>query len=131
MRKFLLPVYLTAGLALAATGAAAQQTGTTQPQKQAAQTQQQGQDQMNKDQFKAMTQAKLKKTLQDAGFKSIRVVDATYLVQAQTKDGDNVLMFINPPDVSAANNSGQNSGSSASHNNSSDNSSSSSTSKVQ
>jgi hypothetical protein len=44
-----------------------------------------------------ITQSGLRRTLQHAGFQDIRIVDAAYLVQARTEDGDDVIMFINPP----------------------------------
>ncbi len=107
MKRHLMPVYMTAALALATTSAFAQQSGQSdQPnqQKQAAQTEQQSGQPSNAQnaQHMAMTQGKLRKALQDAGFKSIRVIDASYLVQAQTQDGDSVLMFINPPQTTAS-----------------------------
>lgn len=40
---------------------------------------------------------KLRQNLEQAGFKDVTVVDAAYLVHAQTKDGDFVLMLIDPP----------------------------------
>ncbi len=46
---------------------------------------------------KAMTQAKVTKSLQNAGFTDIRVVDATYLIHAKTSDGNNVVIYIDPP----------------------------------
>jgi hypothetical protein len=45
----------------------------------------------------AMTQQKLRSSLEQAGFKEVTIVDAAYLVQAKTSDGDEVLMTINPP----------------------------------
>lgn len=45
----------------------------------------------------AMTQDKLIKSLQNAGFQNVRVVDAAYLVQATSSDGNSVMMLINPP----------------------------------
>lgn len=44
-----------------------------------------------------MTQSGLRRTLQDAGFHDIRIIDAAYLVQAKTEHGHDVVMFINPP----------------------------------
>lgn len=49
------------------------------------------------DQVMAMTAEKLKTQLSNAGFKEVTVLDAAYLVQAQTEDGNRVLMLINPP----------------------------------
>ncbi len=48
-------------------------------------------------QFQAMTQDKLRKQLEQAGFKNVTIIDAAYLVQAQTQDGNQVFMTINPP----------------------------------
>lgn len=46
---------------------------------------------------RAMTQDRLRQTLESAGFQQIQILDAAYLVQAQTEDGDTVFMVINPP----------------------------------
>lgn len=59
--------------------------------------------------FKAMTQAKLKQQLSQAGFSSIDVLDASYLVQAKTPDGNTVIMVINPPSMNTASNGALNS----------------------
>ncbi|MBP2295054.1 hypothetical protein [Azospirillum rugosum] len=48
-------------------------------------------------QIQAMSQDKLRKQLEQAGFKNVQVLDAAYLVQAQTQDGNQVFMTINPP----------------------------------
>ncbi len=50
-------------------------------------------------QMQAMSQDRLTKSLEQAGFKNITVVDATYLVQAQGPHGDRVTMLIDPPTV--------------------------------
>lgn len=49
------------------------------------------------DQTRAMTQERLLKSLEGAGFTNVTVVDATYLVRAQGPDGDRVMMLIDPP----------------------------------
>lgn len=49
----------------------------------------------------AMTQAKLREALQQAGFSEIRILDAAYLVHAKTQDGDVVVLTINPPSMAA------------------------------
>ncbi|MDC7785059.1 hypothetical protein PQJ75_02195 [Rhodoplanes sp. TEM] len=55
----------------------------------------------------AMSQDKLRKTLQQSGFQDITIVDAAYIVHAKTSDGDMVVMYINPPSaVSAASQGG-------------------------
>jgi hypothetical protein len=48
---------------------------------------------------RVMTQDKLRKTLQEASFQDIRILDAAYLVQARTKDGDPVVLSIYPPEA--------------------------------
>jgi hypothetical protein len=53
----------------------------------------------------AMNQTKLRESLQKAGFEDIKIVDATYLVDARTSDGSRALMHINP--ASATSGSGQ------------------------
>lgn len=35
--------------------------------------------------------------MRDAGFTNVQVLDASYLVSAQTKDGDQILVVLNPP----------------------------------
>ncbi|MFO1039631.1 MAG: hypothetical protein U1E45_22535 [Geminicoccaceae bacterium] len=49
-----------------------------------------------------MTQQKLRSDLEKAGFSNVNVLDAAYLVQAQTSDGNRVMMFINPPSMGNA-----------------------------
>jgi hypothetical protein len=39
----------------------------------------------------------LRQELRQAGFQNIRILDATFLVQAQTRNGDQVVMIVNPP----------------------------------
>jgi hypothetical protein len=41
--------------------------------------------------------AKLRQELRRAGFQKIRIRDAAFLVEAQTEDGDRVMMVVNPP----------------------------------
>ena len=76
--------------------------------------QQQGQSgkspQQQDAQVHAMSQQKLQKSLQQAGFKNITVVDATYLVSAQSPNGDRVMMLIDPPAVQADSGSGYSNG---------------------
>ena len=80
-------------LALFATPALAQSSGNQSG------GQQQGKSAGNQQgtQIQAMTQDKLRGSLEKAGFKDVTVLDAAYLVQAQSPDGDQVMMFINPP----------------------------------
>jgi hypothetical protein len=44
---------------------------------------------------RTLIQAKLQKTLQQAGFKKVQIMDPAYVVQAETPDGQEVLMLIN------------------------------------
>jgi mannitol-specific phosphotransferase system IIBC component len=45
----------------------------------------------------AMTQSKVRESLEKAGFKEVKIVDASYMVTAQTSDGGRTMMYINPP----------------------------------
>ena len=49
-----------------------------------------------------MTQSQLHDWLEKAGFKNVTILDAAYLVQAQTEQGDTVMMTINPPSLTGA-----------------------------
>lgn len=40
---------------------------------------------------------RLRQTLSSAGFQDVQILDASFLVQATTEDGNMVLMVINPP----------------------------------
>jgi len=63
--------------------------------------------------WQAMSQAQLRDSLEKAGYKNIRIVDAAYVVQAVGPTGDQVVMYINPPDVAAtASNAGADQGAS-------------------
>ena len=50
----------------------------------------------------AAVQAKLRQSLEQAGFKEVKIVDATYLVHARTSDGNMAVMYIDPPAGSAS-----------------------------
>jgi hypothetical protein len=80
-----------AALALAVVPAAAQQSGSQQ--KGSTSAEKSGQ----RGQVNAMSQDKLRKNLQDAGFKDIEIVDAAYVVHARTSEGNMVVMYIDPP----------------------------------
>ncbi|MFC1458578.1 hypothetical protein ACETIH_18100 [Microvirga arabica] len=41
--------------------------------------------------------AMLRRELRQAGFRNIRILDAAFLVQARNRNGDQVVMIINPP----------------------------------
>lgn len=62
----------------------------------------------------AVSPDKLKKTLSDAGFQNVHILDQSFLVQAQTKDGDTVLMMLNPPGPTTASSTGTSGGASSS-----------------
>ena len=49
-----------------------------------------------------MTQDRVNQIMKDAGFANVRIVDAAYLVSATTKDGDQVMVILNPPSMQAA-----------------------------
>jgi hypothetical protein len=63
-------------------------------------------------QTQAMGQDKLRQQLTQAGFRDVKILDAAYLVQARTQDGNDVMMMINPP-ASGTRTSGTKGGSSA------------------
>jgi hypothetical protein len=116
---------MTALIGGALTGPAfAQGSGTapgsqgTGPQAQQQPGQSRGQSQgQSQSQSQAMSQQQLRRQLEQAGFREVQILDAAYLVQARTQEGNTVFMMINPPGsgTSASGmSSGQSSGSSAS-----------------
>ncbi|MBJ6127084.1 hypothetical protein [Microvirga splendida] len=46
---------------------------------------------------RASQRAMLRQELRQAGFQNIRILDARFLVQAQTQNGDQIYMIVNPP----------------------------------
>jgi hypothetical protein len=58
----------------------------------------------------AMAQDKVRQQLTDAGFKQVEILDASYLVRAQTEDGNTVLMVIDPPIGSTGSSTGSGTG---------------------
>lgn len=50
--------------------------------------------------MRAMSQQKLRSSLEEAGFSDVQVLDTTYLVRAKTKEGEDIIMFLNPPNMS-------------------------------
>lgn len=97
MRSLILPAFAIAALAASpALAQSGQQSGSQQGGKQAT----------SQTQASAMSQDTLRKQLQQAGFKNIQVIDAAYLVQAQTQDGNTVFMTINPPTMSGSSGAG-------------------------
>ena len=81
---------LTSAVALAAAPAFAQSSNQSGQQGKSASGQQ-------SQQIQAMNQEKLRSNLEKAGFSNVTVLDAAYLVQADTSDGNQVMMLINPP----------------------------------
>ena len=45
----------------------------------------------------AASQEKVREQLAEAGFQQVEILDASYLVRAQTEEGNTVLMVIDPP----------------------------------
>lgn len=83
-----------AALALTVLPASAQQSqsqqGTTQ-QQSSAQTATKS----------AATQTQLRQSLEQAGFKSVKIVDAAYMVHARTAGGEMAVMYVDPPAVAS------------------------------
>ena len=119
MRAVLIPAVMSAAL-LAAPAFAAQPGGQSmqgssgQQQAQAgAPGAQNGTSSAQQQARQAMSQVQLRQSLEKAGYKDIRIVDAAYVVQAVGPTGDQVVMYINPPDVAAtASNAGADQGAS-------------------
>ena len=105
MNNHALPI--AAAILIAASSAVAAQQATTKgsqatPSHSGAQAGAKSNTQSGSMEAKAMTQAKVTKSLQNAGFTEIRVVDATYLIHAKTSDGNNVVIYIDPPSAMTA-----------------------------
>jgi hypothetical protein len=99
---------IAAALAMAIAPAAAEQSGTAQksgtaPQAGATQsgTMQSNSSSTQAARPSAAAQAKLRDSLQQAGFKDIKIMDAAYLVHARTTDGNFAVMYIDPPSAAA------------------------------
>ena len=102
MRAVLIPAAIAAALAAAPAFAAQPGNQAADQPAQAAggQQGQSGQAQNGaQQQWQAMSQAQLRGSLEKAGYKNIRIVDAAYVVEAQGPSGEQVVMYINPPDV--------------------------------
>ncbi len=95
MRDMLIKASILAAMALGSTAALAQsQSGT--PASSSSQSTQPSSNATPK----AMSQDRARQIMKDAGFTNVQILDATYLVQASTKDGDQILMVLNPPAMS-------------------------------
>lgn len=97
---------LAAIFALAAIPVSAQQADQQKNQSPVEQMEQQSrqvqtpserQNQQPGAQSSAMSQQKLRSALEAAGFTQISIIDSAYLVRAQTEDGNNVVLYIDPP----------------------------------
>lgn len=93
MRDMILTTSVLTALAFGSTAALAQsQSGTPAPSS-SSQSAQSASSAMPK----AMSQDKVRQVMKDAGFTNVKILDATYLVQVSTKDGDQMLVVLNPP----------------------------------
>ena len=109
MRAVLIPAVMSAALlaapAFAAqpvnqpSGQAMQGSGGQQQAQAGAPGAQNGASSAQQQAWQAMSQVQLRQSLEKAGYKDIRIVDAAYVVQAVGPNGDQVVMYINPPDV--------------------------------
>ncbi|HEY7296568.1 MAG TPA: hypothetical protein VH684_01420 [Xanthobacteraceae bacterium] len=89
-------LFLSAALPLALTASAfAQQPGGTQQQRSGQQAQQQNPAQQGQ------LQAKIRQNLASAGFTDIRMMPSSFMVRAKDRDGNPVMMIINPDSIEA------------------------------
>ena len=88
------------GAALSAPAFAQGSSGAPGSQAQGSQSQgsqTQGSQGQSRSEAQVMGQQQLRRQLEQAGFRDVQVLDAAYLVQARTQDGNTVFMMINPP----------------------------------
>jgi len=83
-------------LAMAALPPSAQQSGTQSPQ--AGAQQQSSKQSGNKS---AAEQTKVRQSLEQAGFKDVKIMDAAYMVHARTASGEMAVLYIDPPSVAS------------------------------
>jgi uncharacterized protein Smg (DUF494 family) len=102
MRFLMIPAVALAMSVSPAVLAQAQKSG----QQGSAQKAQQGGQQAS-----AKSQQQVQDTLKQAGFQDVRILDAAYIVNAKTKDGEQVTMFIDPPMTAGSSGQGGQSGS--------------------
>jgi len=81
---------------LMSSAAFAQTTTTTQPQQNTSNPQQLSQ---NTQQDTAKIAQQIKANLQQAGFKNIRLVPSSFMVRAEDKNNNPVMMVINPDSI--------------------------------
>jgi hypothetical protein len=97
MKSFL---YAATGLALTLAMPAMADTGTTASQ-QGNMHGNTGSQASNSDHNPTMMRQKVKQDLEQAGFKNVQVMPESFLVRAQNKEGQPVMMIINPDSVTA------------------------------
>lgn len=104
-----LPIPVLASMLLIAAPAVAQTTGGSQ----AHQSNQGATSSMpNGSKINAQTQAALRHSLQQSGFKNIQIVAESYAVRALAPDGSHVVMMVSPNEVEGVVLNGQNNGTS-------------------
>jgi outer membrane receptor protein involved in Fe transport len=97
-----LPVFLFAALPLAVTTSVlAQQPTAPQQKTQQTPAQTTQQSQQNPAQNAQQIQAKVRQNLEQAGFTDIHMMPSSFLVRAKDKDGNPVMMVINPDSIEA------------------------------
>lgn len=102
MRALVLPVCAAAIIAIGSAGAMSQQSPSKPGQTGTQAGQSSDRTQSQSGMPRAMTQSQLRQSLEKAGFKNVTILDAAYLVQGQTEQGDTLMMTINPPSISGA-----------------------------
>ena len=105
MRATVFATSALAALALGAAPALAQSSGTSSGGSSGqTTTSSSGQSSQSASQAmpKPMTQDKVNQVMKEAGFTNVTILDAAYLVQGTTKDGDQVLVMLNAPMMQAA-----------------------------
>ncbi len=100
MRALMIPAF---SVAMAVAPLALAQSGQTDtPQAQESQTQG-GQMQGSQDQQAGVrSYDEIQSSLQQAGIENMQVLNAAYVVRAQTKDGEQVTLLVDPPATAAA-----------------------------
>jgi hypothetical protein len=88
---------LLAGPAFAQTSATTPSAGSTEAKQQPGVPSQTGGTAS-----RVATPQQVRSTLEKAGFKEVRVLDAAYAIHAKTQDGNVVFMMVNPPDPTGA-----------------------------
>ena len=90
-------IAMTMAFGLLAAPAFAQTSGGSSSDATEGQTDQSTQAGSSTSQMSAASQEKVREQLAEAGFQEVEILDASYLVRAQTEEGNTVLMVIDPP----------------------------------